>query len=1092
MRMIRILQGMGVCLLLVLGTAAVRADDPSTTFVGVLAIANDEAVARQLGLSDETRAALTSLIEKRESDATELVMQASSMSAEEKAAKVKAFREESEKLGLKMLSDSQRKQLDRIRLQKTGLASLADPAIATQLKLTAEQQAEIAKLITERDATIAKATPSQRKMFPGYYEKKIGEVITKEQRTQWEQLAGGSEAPSSIAAEGTDSRSASNGASAGGKAADATTTASSTVKGNPKANKDTALKRTEDGKLLFNFQFQPWKDVLDWYAQQADLSLVLVDVPPAGTFNYQDNEPHTISEAFDIFNKILQTRDYTLIRNGRMLMVLSTKEGVPANLVPTVAVEDLPNHAKTEVVKVILPVSRLTPEDAASVVNSQVSSSVGKVVVMAPAKQLLVTETAGQLLTIKKVLDQAENPQIGGFSDLQVEVYPITSADPDSVLQVMQTLLAGQPDVRLKTDPKTGYLIALAHPSQHRTIRATLDQLQRDGRKVDVIQLRSMDPQVAVQMIKQMFGGEKDESGSSPKVDAEPTLRRLLVRGTDAQVAQIKAMVAKMEGPESEITGISDRGNIRIIPLSGRQSRSALEQLEQLWPATHQNSIRVVTPSGGYPEIRSGGASSISIPQGPGIIDERRPSQVPTSEERTPSSSLQHAPLPQRDSAPAAKAGPVSPSGVQSRDSIKTRAPAIDNSTRSMPSNRSNDGSNSMGQLTIERLGGPLQIDVVEPLDALVVRGNPRNVARVVGPSNAQPHRAQKSATAAPDKSTQAVAASRFQLVSQTSDAADQPSTNDQTPTTTQPAETQSKTAAPNELKTDHAAPNRVDLKAAATESDENSNVAKEKSKDADKASIPGAPIVVVIGASGIMIASEDKDALNEFEKLLATLTSKQIVGQREYTVFYLKHSKAATAAVLLQQIFGGGTVSSGGNGSLVGDIAQQAIGGFGGGFLGGILGGGNQNDSIVPAGVVTGARGTGGPVDIIPDSRLNALFVQASPADVDTIDQLLHVLDQPDSPEDVALVPKPRLIYVNNTTADAVADVVKQVYSNRLEGAAGQNQPFNPAIMFQQALRGGRGGRGGDNSRKNPRKCRSASMSETTRWSWLRRPVIS
>ena len=29
------------------------------------------------------------------------------------------------------------------------------------------------------------------------------------------------------------------------------------------------------GKLRFNFRFQPWEDVLDWFARQADLSLVL-------------------------------------------------------------------------------------------------------------------------------------------------------------------------------------------------------------------------------------------------------------------------------------------------------------------------------------------------------------------------------------------------------------------------------------------------------------------------------------------------------------------------------------------------------------------------------------------------------------------------------------------------------------------------------------------------------------------------------------------------------------------------------------------------------------------------------------------------
>ena len=41
-------------------------------------------------------------------------------------------------------------------------------------------------------------------------------------------------------------------------------------------------KETAEPRLRFNFRFQRWADVLDWFAKQADLSLVL-DAPPPGT-----------------------------------------------------------------------------------------------------------------------------------------------------------------------------------------------------------------------------------------------------------------------------------------------------------------------------------------------------------------------------------------------------------------------------------------------------------------------------------------------------------------------------------------------------------------------------------------------------------------------------------------------------------------------------------------------------------------------------------------------------------------------------------------------------------------------------------------
>ncbi len=451
------------------------------------------------------------------------------------------------------------------------------------------------------------------------------------------------------------------------------------------------------------------------------------------------------------------------------------------------------------------------------------------------------------------------------------------------------------------------------------------------------------------------------------------------------------------------------------------------------------------------------------------MIDQRRPSQLPTVEQKSPTSELQRVPIAPRDSLDSRVPATTTPTSTQKGE---TKTPAAENSTRANTSS----SPSSITSMQVERLSGPLQIEFVQPLDSIVVRGKQRDVERVVGPPtnvNVKPA-ATKHAQPESDESTRLSRTKRFFYVADT-DAAAAEAAKDSITEAAKKSATQ-KSAPKNESPAADAPSSgttrlniRIDEKgnivsnnpgAAAPESP----AVDDKNKGGDKASIPGAPIVVVIGASGVLIASEDKDALNEFERLMSTLTSPSIVGTREYTVFYLKHAKAATAAVLLQQMIGGGTVSSGGGGGIVGDIAQQAIGGFGGGFLGGLLGGGqNQNNSIVPEGVVTGARGTGGPVDIIPDSRLNALIVQASPSDVDTIDQLLHVIDQPDSPEEVALVPKPRLIYVNNTTADSVADVVKQVYSTRLEGAAagGQNQ-FNPAMLFQQALRGGRGGRGG------------------------------
>ncbi len=81
-------------------------------------------------------------------------------------------------------------------------------------------------------------------------------------------------------------------------------------------------------RLRFQFRFQRWADVLEWFAREADLSLVL-DAPPPGTFNYSDTREYTPAEAIDLLNGVLQTKGYTLIRRGRMLLV-DQSQGRPA------------------------------------------------------------------------------------------------------------------------------------------------------------------------------------------------------------------------------------------------------------------------------------------------------------------------------------------------------------------------------------------------------------------------------------------------------------------------------------------------------------------------------------------------------------------------------------------------------------------------------------------------------------------------------------------------------------------------------------------------------------------------------------------
>jgi len=179
----------------------------------------------------------------------------------------------------------------------------------------------------------------------------------------------------------------------------------------PSDNSDTELpdlKDDEDVKLVFKFRYAPWKDVLEWFADEADLSLVYETLPP-GTFNYTDNHSYKPAEAIDLINSVLLTKGYTLLRHRRMLVLVNLEDGVPPNLVTSVKPEDLDERGDYELVSVLFNVTKMQPEEM-EIEISKLLGPQGKVVVLPQAKQIFVTETANRLQTIRDVIGAIENP----------------------------------------------------------------------------------------------------------------------------------------------------------------------------------------------------------------------------------------------------------------------------------------------------------------------------------------------------------------------------------------------------------------------------------------------------------------------------------------------------------------------------------------------------------------------------------------------------------------------------------------------------------------------------------------------------------
>lgn len=1044
----------GFALILVLGgPATARAADPA--FVGVLSLVVEPDVAKDLGLSDEVKGQLVALIDKREQEVQPLALN-KDLPAEERTQKLAEFVAESEQQGLALLTDEQKTKLAQLRIAKLGMIGLSDAKIAADLGITRVQQLEIEKLIKEYNDTMATGTDFQKKLARSSTEKRLAATLSEEQKAAWEKLTGSKAGLVAQTAPSTGPGAPSStvpGGRSGSRTGDSGRTGSS--RSTTAAQKGTPAEKGPNGEVLlrFNFSYAPWQNVLEWFAEQSDLSFTS-DQWPQGTFNYTDSKKYTPQQAMDIINRVLLVKGWVLVINERMLMLFKIDDGpVPESWVPLVSKEDLDKKGRCEFVKVVYSVSKMTPEAAEAEARKIIGqNSMGNVITLSLARQIMVTDTVEKQLLIRGMISAVEDSKdermdiikltnllpiefmafarpllqipdgqnatpdgslkivaddLGGrlivsgkanmverVQDLvkqldpadgagpnplipdekpQLVIYSVKLADPATVLQVLQTLLTGSPDVRLTHDVKTGNIIALAKPAQHATIRATIDELEGKGGSVEVFKLRKMDPAGAVLTINKLFGEtstggrdrDRDQSaGSSLRCDADPINMLLYVKGTPSQIEAVRQWLKKAGetglGADDKTLVAGNRTKVRMLPLASRDAPGVLEQVEALMGG--RTKIRYVMPSSSRgPAIPQGNfrPQSREVSEAEALLKELTPLNPGATPHPKGAGSDLTVPVPVPGQTTTPKTEPV------------PHAPAPTKDTKAQ--------SSRPGSLPL------------------------RYVVYQAPAEGAQPStETRPSAETKPDVATKPAAP-----------AAEAPSTAP----ATEPAP--------------------ADVSGAESQSE----------------------IVVVATPNGIMIRSDDLDALDQYEEFVKGLTPS--TGGKRYTVYYLKYAKAEIASSLLTEMLTGAPADSGGGGgNLMGDLASQMIGDIGGGLLGGILGG---------SGGAGGTATATGAASITPDPRLNALIVSATPRDLDIIEQLLQVIDQPQNPDGQQIIAAPRFIPVNNNRAEDVAAIVKQAYSGRIMGEGGSSGARgNPQEEFLRAMLSGRGR--GSNSRQQNR----------------------
>ena len=407
--------------------------------------------------------------------------------------------------------------------QNTDVSRLIHPEVAEKLSLTDAQRAELQKIIQERSTRAAAATDnSTKKTITSEFDQKALQLLTEEQRKMFQTLE--------------------------------------------------PLK-----KLKFQFRDMKWDEVLAWFAQQQDLTLVMDRIPP-GSFTYMDVREYTPSEGIDLLNSVLMTRNYALMRREKMLVVMELGDSIPLELIPRVSLTQLIERGQFELVSVVFSLGGRPIEAVLNEVKPYLSNF-GRAIPLAQGGQLLVVENAGKMKMINELIVSIPVPKAQPKPEPPppppqpvFASYPIAGLDAASTLKTIQTLIPSQ---QITVDSKTNVLSAFVVPAQQTAIKTAIDQMVANHSALP------SSNSVAYQL-----------TGTA----ATELVKHLKALVPDALVLQVSDRVLVSASPEQQRLIREDLAKLEIYPVEQGQKSIRFFELPTKLLTTVESSLKAIFP----------------------------------------------------------------------------------------------------------------------------------------------------------------------------------------------------------------------------------------------------------------------------------------------------------------------------------------------------------------------------------------------------------------------------------------------------------------------------------------------------------------
>lgn len=170
----------------------------------------------------------------------------------------------------------------------------------------------------------------------------------------------------------------------------------------------------------------------------------------------------------------------------------------------------------------------------------------------------------------------------------------------------------------------------------------------------------------------------------------------------------------------------------------------------------------------------------------------------------------------------------------------------------------------------------------------------------------------------------------------------------------------------------------------------------------------------------GLIIQSEDVDALTQFEEHLRTIMGPLDMTPSPPIVFYLSYTKADDALRMLAELLDGGqSASEGESGTLVNGYVSSSSSDS---FLGSILASREGTLTMISDSIT-----------VVADTRLNRLIAQGTTSDIEQIETYLKIIDKDSSITSIETYGTSQVIELTNSKASEVAVVLREAYAGRV-----------------------------------------------------------